>query len=215
VSGWKLWVTGILGQGLVSGLFATTRWTEVGHHHLDALRSKGQRVVFVFWHGEMLPLIQRHRHEDIVCLVSQHGDGEYVTQILHRKGFGTARGSSTRGGSKGLRELLRAARDGHDLAVTPDGPKGPARVFKPGALVAAQLTGLPMLPLAVSASSAWRTRSWDGFMVPRPFARIRIVYGAPVWVPRGCGDAEMARLSDEVASSLGALAAEAARGVDA
>jgi len=209
VSPWKLRATGMLGHGFVSGLFATTRWTEVGRHHLDVLREKGQRVLFVFWHGEMLPLIQRHRHEDIVCLVSQHGDGDYVTQILHRKGFGTARGSSTRGGSSGLRDLLRAARRGHDLAVTPDGPKGPAKVFKPGALVAAQLTGLPVLPLAVSASWAWRAKSWDQFMVPKPFARIRIVYGPPVWVPRGCGDVEMARLSGEVAGSLRTLGAEA------
>lgn len=210
MSRWKLWATGIAGQGLVSALFSTTRWTERGRHHLDALRAEGQRVVFVFWHGEMLSLIQHHRHEDIVCLVSQHGDGEYITQILHRKGFGTARGSSTRGGSKGLRELLRAARDGRDLAVTPDGPKGPAKVFKPGALVAAQLTGLPILPLAVSATRAWRAKSWDRFMVPKPFARIRIVYGPPVWVPRGCGDAEMERLAAEVATSLRRLGAEAA-----
>lgn len=206
----KLWATGVLGHGLVSALFATTRWTAVGRHHVDELRDRGQRVVFVFWHGEMLPLIQYHRHENIVCLVSQHGDGEYITQILHRKGFGTARGSSTRGGSKGLRELLRAARDGRDLAVTPDGPKGPARVFKPGALVAAQLTGLPILPLAVHASSAWHTKSWDQFMFPKPFARVRIVYGPPVWVPRGCSDDEMARLSREVGNALAALGAEAA-----
>ncbi len=213
IPAWKLKATGLAGQALVSGLFLTTRWTQEGRHHLEGLREQGERVVFVFWHGEMLSLIQHHRHEGIVCLVSQHGDGEYVTQILHRKGFGTARGSSTRGGSKGLRELLRAAREGRDLAVTPDGPKGPVHGFKTGALVAAQLTGLPMLPLAVRASRAWRARSWDRFMVPKPFAHIRVVYGPPVRVPRGLPDDELERLADEMGSTLLALGEEAERGL--
>lgn len=215
IAPWKLRATGLLGQALVSGLFLTTRWTQVGRHHLDALRERDERVVFVFWHGEMLSLIQHHRHEGIVCLVSQHGDGEYITQILHRKGFGTARGSSTRGGSKGLRELLRAARSGLDLAVTPDGPKGPVHGFKPGALVAAQLTGLPMLPLAVRCSSAWRARSWDRFMVPKPFSRIRVVYGPPLRIPRGIDDDELNRLAGEMESTLLELGEEAERGLGA
>lgn len=205
----KFLAAGALGQGLVGSLFTTTRCTRVGRQHYEDLHRAGQRVIFVFWHGQMLPLVHYHRGEGIVVLVSEHADGEYITRILHRNGFGTARGSSTRGGSKGLRQLVRAARSGKDLAVTPDGPKGPRHVFKPGALVASQLTGLPMIPLAVGASAAWHFDSWDRFMVPRPLARVRIVYGEPVWVPRDADDAALADLANTMESRLAELGREA------
>jgi lysophospholipid acyltransferase (LPLAT)-like uncharacterized protein len=105
--------------------------------------------------------------------------------------------------------MLRAARQGHDLAVTPDGPKGPPRVFKKGALVASQLTGLPMIPMSVGASAAWHFDSWDRFMVPRPLSKIRIVYGEPVVVPRDADDAALDALADDMARRLERLGAEA------
>lgn len=205
----KFTAAGALGQGLLSGLFTTTRCTRVGTEHFEAFRRRGQPVIFVFWHGLMLPLIHHHRGEGIVVLVSEHGDGEYISRVLHRNGFHTARGSSTRGGSKGLRQLLRAAREGHDLAITPDGPKGPPRVFKKGALVAAQITGLPMIPLSVGATAAWHFDSWDRFMVPRPLSRLRIVYGEPVEVPRDADDAALDRLAEDMARRLARLDADA------
>ncbi len=201
----KFTAVGALGQGLVSTLFTTTRCTRVGAEYFQGPRREGRQVIFVFWHGLMLPLIHYHRGEGIVVLVSEHADGEYITRVLHRNGFETARGSSTRGGSRGLRQLLRAAREGHDLAVTPDGPKGPPRVFKKGALVAAQITGLPMIPLSVGASAAWHFDSWDRFMVPRPLSRIKIVYGEPVSVPRDAGDEELDALAVVMADRLRAL----------
>lgn len=208
----KFGAVGALGQGLLAGLFTTTRCTRVGREYFEKYRREGQPVIFVFWHGVMLPLIHYHRSEGIVVLVSEHADGEYISRVLHRNGFDTARGSSTRGGSKGLRELLRAARSGRDLAVTPDGPKGPPRVFKKGALVAAQLTGLPMIPMSAGASAAWHFDSWDRFMVPRPLAKIRIVYGEPVHVPRDIDDAGLDQMADDMARRLHALDAEAGAG---
>lgn len=204
---------GMVGHGALAALFATTRCTREGAEVVADFRRSGQPILFVFWHGGLLPLVHYHRHERIVVLVSEHADGEYITRVLDRSGFGTARGSSTRGGSRGLRGLLRAAREGRDLAVTPDGPKGPPRVFKKGALVAAQLTGLPMVPLAVGASSAWHLDSWDRFTVPRPFSRIRIVYGDPVRVPRELDDEGLERLADEMTHRLRALDARAEAGV--
>ncbi len=209
MSEWKFLAVGALGQGLVSALFTTVRCSRIGTEHWMPLREAGQPVIFVMWHGHMLPLIHYHRGEGIVVLVSEHADGEYITRILHRNGFGTARGSSTRGGSTGLRQMVRAAREGRDLAITPDGPKGPRHVLKPGALVAAQLTGLPMIPVAVSASAAWYFDSWDRYMVPRPLSRVCIAYGAPVWVPRSLDETGLAGLADEVGKSLEVLEAEA------
>lgn len=205
---------GVLGLGLVGGLFTTTRARRTGDERYLALRSAGQRVLFVFWHQQLLPLVHYHRGEGIVVLVSEHADGEYITRVILRHGFGVARGSSTRGGSQGLRELVRAARAGRDLAVTPDGPRGPARVFKPGALVAARLTGLPVVPLAVSASAAWHAESWDRFMIPKPLARIGIAYGEPTPVPRDAGDAEIDALAAAMQARLEGLEAEAAELVE-
>lgn len=204
----------LLGQGLVSGLFATTRLTRVGAENYLRFRRAGQPVIFVFWHGQLLPLVHYHRHEDAVVLVSEHADGEYIARIIERHGFGTARGSSTRGGIKGLKSLIRAARAGHDLALTPDGPRGPRHEFKAGALLAAQLTGAPIVPVAAGASAAWHFDSWDRFMVPRPLARITLEYGEPVRVPRELEEAGRERFARELGGVLDALTARVSGPVD-
>jgi len=200
---------GVLGTGLVGALFATTRVRRVGSEHYEEFRRLGQPVVFVFWHGQMLPLVHYHRHERIVVLISEHDDGEYLARVAERNGFVTVRGSSTRGGTKGLRGLVRAAREGRDVALTPDGPTGPPREFKPGALVVAQMTGLPVIPMSVGASSGWRFKSWDGFMVPRPFSTITIEYAAPRFVARDATRAELAEVAREIGVELNELAARA------
>lgn len=200
----KYEAAGVVGTGLVGALFLTTRARRVGEDHYRRYRDQGQPVVFTFWHGQLLPLIHYHRGEGIVVLVSEHGDGEYVTRIIERHGFGTVRGSSTRGGTKGLKGLVRAAREGHDLAVTPDGPRGPSGVFKPGALAAAQMTGAPVVPLAVGSSSGWHFGSWDGFLVPKPLARITIEYLTPRLVPRDATRDDMAAMAREIESELNA-----------
>ncbi len=193
---------GVLGAGLVSGLFLTTRVRRSGQEHYLRFRDAHQPVMFVFWHGQLLPLVHYHRQEGIIVLVSEHDDGEYVTRVLARNGFGTVRGSSTRGGRKGLKGLVRAARSGHDVAVTPDGPVGPRGVFKPGALAAAQMAGLPVVPVRVRASSGWRFRSWDGFLVPKPFSRIDIEYLEPRHVPRDADRAALEALAAEIGAAL-------------
>ena len=193
---------GVLGSGLVGALFLTTRVERIGREHYDRFRESGQPVMFVFWHGQLLPLVHYHRHEGIVVLVSEHEDGEYVTRVLLRNGFLAVRGSSTRGGTKGLKGLVRAAREGHDLAVTPDGPKGPRGVFKPGALVAAQVAGLPVVPVALTASAGYRFRSWDGFLLPRPFSTIRIEYLEPRLVGREASRDDLERMADEIGAQL-------------
>lgn len=193
---------GVLGAGLVGALFSTTRADRIGREHYERFRAVGQPVMFVFWHGQLLPLAHYHRHEGIVVLVSEHEDGEYITRVIERNGFGTVRGSSTRGGTKGLKGLVRAAREGHDLGVTPDGPRGPRGVFKPGALVAAQMAELPVVPISVRASSGWRFRSWDGFLVPKPLSRITIEYHPPRRVSREADRDELARIGEEIGEVL-------------
>lgn len=204
----KFEAAGVLGTGLVGALFATTRVTRVGEEHYLRFRRQRQPVVFVFWHGQLLPLVHYHRGEGIVVLVSEHADGEYITRVIEHHGFETVRGSSTRGATRGLKGLIRAARQGKDLALTPDGPQGPAHVLKAGALGVAQATGLPVIPLAMGASSGWRFRSWDGFLVPRPLSRITIEYAPPVRVPRDASRQELDALGVEVQATLNRLTAK-------
>ena len=193
---------GILGQGMLAGLFATVRRRVRGDEHYLRFRRAGEPVVFVFWHGRMLPLVYHHRDEGAVVLVSEHADGEYIARVLRRHGFGTVRGSSTRGAVKGLKGLIRAARDGHDLGITPDGPRGPAEEFKWGALVAAQTTGLPVIPVSAGASAAWHFESWDRFMVPRPLSVVRIAYGPPRWIERKASESDVRRHARELEAEL-------------
>ncbi len=193
---------GFLGEGLLSSLFLTVRVKRQGEEHYLRFRREGTPVVFVFWHGQLLPLVWYHRHEEVVVLVSEHRDGEYITRVIRRHGFRAARGSSTRGGVRGLRQLIRAAREGHDLALTPDGPRGPRHRFKEGALLAAQMTGLPVIPVAAGADSTWHFDSWDRFLVPRPFSRVRIAYGEPRWVPREAGPGDRLRRARELEREL-------------
>lgn len=169
---------------LLRGLFSTVRFHREGEEHYRSLASSGQNILYAFWHARLLSLVTDRRDEGICVLSSLHSDAEYVARVIQALGFKPIRGSSTRGGAKGARNMLKAAREGRDLAVTPDGPKGPARELKDGLLFLARLTGFPIVPIGTSASRAWRVSSWDRFLVPKPFSTVMVVYGEPVWIPR-------------------------------
>jgi lysophospholipid acyltransferase (LPLAT)-like uncharacterized protein len=134
-------------------------------------------VIFTLWHGELLPLLWYHRGQGVAVVISEHRDGEIIAQIAERLGYATVRGSTSRGGGRALIGLMRAIEAGRDGAVTPDGPRGPAHVFAPGAAIAAQRTGAPLAMIRASATRAWRLKSWDRFLVPKPFATVRVIYG--------------------------------------
>jgi len=187
VSELKFRAVGTAGSLMVRAIHASCRVSTEGDEHWQTLRDAGRAWVWCVWHGTMLSPIWRHREEGAIALVSEHRDGEYITRVLGRLGYGTARGSSTRGGAKGLRGLLRAARSGRVLAITPDGPQGPREEMKPGALVAAQRGGLPIICIGVGMSNAWRASSWDRFSIPKPFSQVHLTYGAPLEVPADSG----------------------------
>jgi lysophospholipid acyltransferase (LPLAT)-like uncharacterized protein len=157
-------------------LAMTWRVRTTGQDIVSTLRAQRRPIVFTVWHGQMLPLLWHHRGEGIAVLVSEHRDGEIIARIASAMGFRTVRGSTYRGADRALAGLVRELRDGHDVGVTPDGPRGPARHFAPGALVAAQRAGAPVVSVGVGATRAWRLRSWDGFIIPKPFARVTIAY---------------------------------------
>jgi lysophospholipid acyltransferase (LPLAT)-like uncharacterized protein len=144
----------------------------------------GGRVIWAFWHGMILPLTYAQRNRNIVVLVSRHRDGEIISQIVCRMGTGVVRGSSSRGGLRALLQMIRAGKEGHPLAVTPDGPRGPRASLQPGILHIAQRSGLPIVPLAAAAVRSTRLNSWDRFLIPHPFSRVAVVVGSPILVPK-------------------------------
>ncbi len=168
-----------LGAWLVRLLGSTWRIRRVHGERFDASITGPDPIVYSLWHGRMLPLLYQHRNQGIVVLISEHGDGELIARVAERLGFATIRGSTSRGASRALIAMTRELEKGAKLAITPDGPRGPARSFAPGALAAAHRSGAPIMVLGVTASRAWRLRSWDGFLIPKPFSRVMLAYGAP------------------------------------
>lgn len=192
-------------QLLLGGLMGSTRFEVHGAAHHRDLRSTGRPCIFVLWHGRLLPLGYLHRGEGVVALISRSNDGEYLAELLRHWDFVPVRGSSSRGGSAALRELIGHARAGRSIAITPDGPRGPRQRLKSGVLVAAQLTGLPLVPVAAGASRGWWFGGWDRFLVPQPLARIRVAYGEPVEVPRDLTPEAQADLMTRVEAELNRL----------
>jgi len=166
-------------------LASTWLYQVTGNDHAESVRNDGIPAIYVTWHAQLLPSLWRHRGEPMTLLVSGHRDGGRLADAVAAWGYHVVRGSSTRGGAAGLLGLTRALGRGETVALTPDGPRGPARVAKPGAIAAAQQTGAFILPMAASASAAWRTGSWDRFLVPQPFSTVRMVYEQPFMVGPG------------------------------
>ena len=185
----RLRMSVLTGSAALRAIASTWRFRIRGGEHLASLRAAGTPFIFSLWHGQLLPLIWHHRGQHVAILVSEHRDGELIARIARSIGYRLIRGSTTRGGGRALLALVRTLEAGTEVAVTPDGPRGPAFEFAPGALVAAHRTGAPLLPIAAHADRAWRLSSWDGFIIPKPFARVTVAYGAPVRVdaesPRG------------------------------
>jgi lysophospholipid acyltransferase (LPLAT)-like uncharacterized protein len=148
-----------------------------------ALEEKGRHLIYSFWHAHILTLAYTHRGRGAVVLISRHGDGEIIAQIIHRLGYGTVRGSTSRGGLKALLQMAQAGKQGHPLGVSPDGPRGPRHVLQPGLLVIAKRSGLPIIPLSAGARRERLLQSWDRFQLPHPFTRVRIVVGQPLYPP--------------------------------
>jgi lysophospholipid acyltransferase (LPLAT)-like uncharacterized protein len=181
-----LGLAGSLGPLLLRGLYSSLVFEIDGAEHQEATWEAGEPVVFVTWHGRLMPLLYLYRGNGIVTLVSEHRDGEYLARIGGALGYDAVRGSSTHGGFPALRQLVRKLRAGRSLAITPDGPQGPREKLKPGALQAARMTGAPVIPVMAGTRRAWWFEGWDRFMVPQPFAKIRVAIGEPRRVPRDC-----------------------------
>jgi lysophospholipid acyltransferase (LPLAT)-like uncharacterized protein len=214
-------LTPILAAALVRLLGLTLRVRVSGEDQLVPLWRAGRPLIYVVWHGRILLvpwlnawLRRRRGARAPLVLASRSRDGEIVAQYVRWFGLPVVRGSSSLGGDIALRQLVSAVRNGSDVAVVPDGPRGPHERLQPGVVVLAALTGAPVVPLAVGAQPARRLSSWDRFLVPLPFARCALVFGAGLHVARGSdrarARADLERALADVTARADALAAGAA-----
>ncbi|MGC4080733.1 MAG: lysophospholipid acyltransferase family protein [Vicinamibacterales bacterium] len=196
-----------VGYRAIATLGATLRWRTEGFEQFDAIARAGHQPIMAFWHGRILPATYYFRNRGIVVITSSNFDGEWIARIIERFGFGTSRGSTSRGGARALLQLSRDLAAGRPAGFTVDGPRGPARVSQPGAIWLAKASGHPVLPFHLEADRHWTLRSWDRTQVPKPFATVAISIGEPFYVPREASEADVERYRQQLDAAL--VAAEA------
>jgi lysophospholipid acyltransferase (LPLAT)-like uncharacterized protein len=193
---------------LIGALCRTLTWRVEGTEHFDAVITSGRQPILAFWHGRILPSLYYFRDRRIVVITSQNFDGEWIARIITRFGYGTARGSTSRGGARALVQMRRDLSDGKPVAFTLDGPRGPARVAQSGAVWLAGATGQPVVPFHIEAARSWTTSSWDRAQIPKPFSPMALAIGPPMEIiDTGEETVEQARVQLE--HSLEALEARA------
>ncbi len=188
----------LLASVVIRVLRATLRIRHVGREELDALEAAGRNYILAFWHGRLLLMPYAYRGARMAILISRHADGELIARTMARFGHDAVRGSTTRGGASALRAVVRRLKEGWDVGITPDGPRGPRFQVQAGVIQAARLSGAPIVPVAFAARPAKVFASWDRFLLPYPFARAAFVYGAPLEIPRTAGDGELEALRERL-----------------
>ena len=202
-------VIGALGYPAIRALGSTWRWRVSGLEHFDGIFADGRRPVMAFWHGRILPALYYFRHRNIAVITSDNFDGEWIARIIHRFGYTTARGSTSRHAARAALRARRMMEDGHPVGVTLDGPRGPALEAQPGAVWLAKVTGNPILPFHLEASRHWTAPSWDATQVPLPFSRVALVVGRPMPVAPDASDTELSAVRDRLVGVLDSLRREA------
>jgi len=183
---------------VVRGLMSTCTTRVLGREVKEKVIDGTGGFVGVLWHKDFLFALDFFRRRKIVVMVSQSKDGELVARALHRLGYRTVRGSSSRGGPEALAELTDLVRSGWGSAIIADGPRGPARQAKIGCVLAGRNSGAPLLPWGCHAEPNITAKNWDRTMIPKPFSRITVSFGEPIYVPAGADRATCEAMRDLV-----------------
>lgn len=196
-------VARVVAPPLLRGLSATWRIREADEQGVvGPPRARLQPAIYALWHAELLPLMMRYAPAGMATMISHHSDGEIASAVVRALGSRVVRGSSSSGGGAALAEMVRLGRDGWPLAITPDGPRGPAGRCKPGVVRLAAESGLPIVPVAARPETAWRLNSWDRFIVPRPFTPVHVEFAPPIHVPEDAPEPDLGGWLDRVDAAL-------------
>jgi lysophospholipid acyltransferase (LPLAT)-like uncharacterized protein len=190
-----------VGVPVIAALGATLSWRVEGLEHLQ-FEGNGRRPIMAFWHGRVLTATYFFRNRGIVVMISENFDGEWIARIIESFGYGTSRGSTSRGGQRALLQLKREMESGRPAGFAVDGPRGPARKVQPGVVWLAKLTGNPVVPFHMEASKFWSLGSWDRTQIPRPFSTVALVVGAPIDVAPDADEQQIEAKRAEVERAL-------------
>jgi lysophospholipid acyltransferase (LPLAT)-like uncharacterized protein len=178
-----IFLASYLGYALVYLIGCTLRWEVHGWEHWESIFAAGKRAIYTIWHGRVLPATWFWRKRGIVALNGQNFDAEYVSRLMRMHGYGSVRGSSSRGGMRALREMAKCLRKGLDVGFTIDGPRGPRYEAKIGPVLLAKQTGAAIFCIHVSTKGHIQLNSWDHFQIPFPFTRALMLMAPPIYVP--------------------------------
>jgi lysophospholipid acyltransferase (LPLAT)-like uncharacterized protein len=170
--------------GVIRTLGPTLRYEVLGWQHVERVHASGKRCIWAFWHRVIIPIVWWYRNHGVVVMNTTAFDGQWTRKVIEWLGFGTAQGSSSRGGLRGLAVMARRLEEGLDCAFTIDGPRGPRYVAKPGPVMLARKTGCPILVFHIGVERGKTfEKTWDHFLLPAPFARTMILFAPPIYVP--------------------------------
>lgn len=172
-------------------------------------RSREKPVIIVFWHGQQLlmlgvlkELFHNHLKRKIFVLISEHNDGRLIAGAINYFGLDSIAGSSSKNAKKATIKLIRALEGGDNIAITPDGPKGPIHELKHGVIKIAQLSGYPIVPMAVGCSAYWELRSWDKMKIPKPFCKLSYFLAEPLYIEKELDEAGVRSKAQELTNHL-------------
>jgi lysophospholipid acyltransferase (LPLAT)-like uncharacterized protein len=181
----------------------TLRFETIGLHNLEDLPLRGERAIAAFWHRCIFSAVWRFRGRGAVVMNTPNFDGQWTRVVIERLGYGTAQGSSSRGGLRGLLEMEKRLAQGHEVAFTIDGPRGPRYVAKPGPVMLARRTGQPIVVFHSALERAITfKKSWDLLQIPMPFTRAIMVVAPPIHVPAGADAKVMEDKQAEMQTAL-------------
>lgn len=188
---------------VIRTLGPTLHFELLGKQHPDRVYASGRRCIYAFWHRVIIPVAWWARHRGIVVLNTTAFDGQWTRKVIEWLGFGTAQGSSTRGGLRGLAVMAQRLEEGKDCGFTIDGPRGPRYIAKPGPVMLARKTGNPILVFHIGVNRGKTfTQTWDHFLLPAPFARAVILCAPPIYVPRDADASAMEERQAKMQSEL-------------
>ncbi len=202
ILGWLLYV-------VINAIGRTLKFELQGPHTLDEIFGEYKGMILCLWHDRLFTGAYYARDRRVIVLTSQSFDAEYAARCARRFGFGVVRGSSTRGGRAALVKLAKLAKDGIPSFFTVDGPRGPRHEAKPGAVQLAKVTGRPIIPGVLQPMRYWTINSWDKMQIPKPFSRIIVIKGDPIYVPPDADDGVIETKRLELQHSLDGIARQA------
>lgn len=193
----------------VTLLCRTLRVEKVNEIPLLNLHAESRNYVLAFWHGSMLYAWYAHSNMNVHALTSQSKDGGLLARILEKWDYNVVRGSSSQGGKVALGILVDILKYEGSVAITPDGPRGPEYIFKPGAVIAAQRSGTPLVLLGIGYQKMWRLGSWDKFQIPKPFSKVKLIYSDPIVIPLDAGRQQITDTITDCGNKLNDLQSKA------